>query len=51
MLLEEDDDGDEKNSISSRLKGGIYTTACLGQRYIDRLQEAGFTLQTEVQDV
>lgn len=27
------------------LPGGIYTPACLGQKYIDRLEPAGFIIQ------
>ncbi|RYC60489.1 hypothetical protein CHU98_g5709 [Xylaria longipes] len=30
------------------LSGGIYTPACLGQGYIDRLDEAGFKIETKI---
>lgn len=30
------------------LPGGIYTPACLGQGYIDRLERAGFHFETRV---
>ncbi|KAK5990181.1 Putative trans-acting enoyl reductase [Cladobotryum mycophilum] len=40
MLLEEEVD----------LPGGLLTPACLGQRYIDRLQEAGFHMEVRLQD-
>ncbi|EED21540.1 conserved hypothetical protein [Talaromyces stipitatus ATCC 10500] len=40
-VLEEDD--------SSRLTGGIYTPACLGQRYVNRLKAVGVQISTEVQ--
>lgn len=29
------------------LPGGIYTAACLGQPFIDRLERAGFHLETK----
>lgn len=32
-----------------QLRGGVYTPACLGQPYINRLQEVGFKFETEVQ--
>ncbi|KAI1469206.1 uncharacterized protein F4812DRAFT_422322 [Daldinia caldariorum] len=32
------------------LPGGIYTPACLGQGYIDRLNKAGFTIETKLID-
>lgn len=38
MLLE-DDHG---------LSGGIYTPACLGQGFIDRLDESGFKMETKI---
>jgi short subunit dehydrogenase-like uncharacterized protein len=28
-----------------KLSGGIYTPACLGQKFIDRLETAGFKLE------
>jgi short subunit dehydrogenase-like uncharacterized protein len=28
-----------------KLPGGIYTPACLGQKFIDRLEPAGFTIE------
>lgn len=40
-LLEED----------TQLPGGIYTPACLGQPYIDRLDKAGFHFETKVIDL
>ncbi|EXJ92909.1 hypothetical protein A1O3_01465 [Capronia epimyces CBS 606.96] len=36
---------------SARLTGGIYTPACLGQAYIDRLQEVGVKFETEVRNL
>lgn len=33
-----------------KLPGGVYTTACLGQKYIDRLNDAGFKIETKVID-
>lgn len=30
-----------------KLSGGIYTPACLGQKFIDRLDEAGFRFETK----
>ncbi|KAH9903672.1 Saccharopine dehydrogenase-domain-containing protein [Xylariomycetidae sp. FL2044] len=33
------------------LKGGIYTPACLGHGFIDRLREAGFNTETKVIDL
>jgi short subunit dehydrogenase-like uncharacterized protein len=39
-MLEEED--------SSRLTGGIYTPACLGQRYINRLRGVGVEISTEI---
>lgn len=30
------------------LEGGIYTPACLGQEYIDRLDAAGFHFETKI---
>lgn len=30
------------------LEGGIYTPACLGQAYIDRLDGAGFHFETKM---
>lgn len=30
-----------------KLSGGIYTPACLGQKFIDRLDGAGFKLETK----
>ncbi|OTB17708.1 hypothetical protein K445DRAFT_56367 [Daldinia sp. EC12] len=32
------------------LPGGIYTPACLGQGYIDRLNKAGFKMETKIVD-
>ena len=29
------------------LEGGVYTPACLGQPYIDRLDHAGFHIETK----
>jgi len=37
-LLEED----------TQLPGGVYTGACLGQPYIDRLANAGFKFETNI---
>jgi short subunit dehydrogenase-like uncharacterized protein len=34
-----------------KLTGGVYTPACLGQGYIDRLEDAGVQFQTEIRDV
>jgi short subunit dehydrogenase-like uncharacterized protein len=34
---------------SKRLTGGIYTAACLGQGYIDRLEEVGVKFYAETQ--
>ncbi len=31
-----------------QLDGGIYTAACLGQAYVDRLSEAGFKFETKI---
>ena len=39
MTLLEDDVG---------LEGGIFTPACLGQPYIDRLDAAGFKFESEM---
>ncbi|KAK0621535.1 Saccharopine dehydrogenase-domain-containing protein [Bombardia bombarda] len=39
------DDGDDD---AKRLPGGIYTAACLGQLFIDRLDRAGFHFETKV---
>jgi short subunit dehydrogenase-like uncharacterized protein len=39
-LLEED----------TGLEGGIYTGACLGQPFIDRLSSAGFHLESKILD-
>jgi hypothetical protein len=36
---------------STRLTGGVYTPACLGQAYINRLQEVGFKFDLEIRDV
>jgi len=33
------------------LGGGVYTAACLGQPYIDRLDAAGFKVETKMLDV
>jgi short subunit dehydrogenase-like uncharacterized protein len=30
-----------------KLSGGIYTPACLGQTFIDRLDAAGFKMETK----
>ncbi len=30
------------------LEGGIYTPACLGQPYIDRLDAAGFKFESKI---
>lgn len=30
------------------LKGGIYTPACLGEDYIDRVGEQGFKIETSI---
>jgi len=30
-----------------KLSGGIYTPACLGQKFIDRLDGAGFKFETK----
>ena len=30
-----------------KLSGGIYTPACLGQKFIDRLGDAGFKFETK----
>ena len=38
-ILEEDD---------LELGGGIYTAACLGEPYLNRLDKAGFRLETEI---
>jgi short subunit dehydrogenase-like uncharacterized protein len=32
------------------LAGGVYTPACLGQGYIDRLDEVGFKIETKIID-
>jgi short subunit dehydrogenase-like uncharacterized protein len=34
-----------------RLSGGVYTPACLGQGYIDRLEEAGVQFEAEIGDL
>lgn len=36
---------------SERLTGGIYTPACLGQGYVDRLEEVGVKFEAEIQHV
>lgn len=36
---------------STRLAGGVYTPACLGQGYINRLQKVGVKFDLETQDV
>lgn len=33
-----------------KLDGGVYTPACLGQAYIDRLDAAGFHFEVETVD-
>ena len=33
-----------------KLKGGVYTPACLGQGYIDRLEEVGVQFEMEIRD-
>lgn len=38
MLLEED----------LGLTGGVYTPACLGQGFIDRLDESGFKMEKKI---
>lgn len=30
------------------LSGGIYTPACLGQGYVDRLEKSGFKMETRI---
>lgn len=30
------------------LPGGVYTAACMGQGYIDRLNKSGFKFETEI---
>ncbi|QKX60760.1 uncharacterized protein TRUGW13939_07906 [Talaromyces rugulosus] len=35
----------------TRLTGGVYTPACLGQAYINRLQEVGFKFDLEIRNV
>lgn len=32
------------------LPGGVYTPACLGKPYIDRLEKAGLVFETEIVD-
>lgn len=32
------------------LKGGIYTPACLGEEFVDRLNEQGFKIETKIID-
>jgi short subunit dehydrogenase-like uncharacterized protein len=34
-----------------KLDGGVYTPACLGQPFIDRLDRAGFHFETKVLEV
>lgn len=34
-----------------KLTGGIYTPACLGQGFIDRIVGAGVQLETEIQSL
>lgn len=36
---------------STRLTGGIYTPACLGAEYINRLEEVGLKFTTEVENL
>lgn len=36
---------------TGRLSGGIYTPACLGREYVDRLEEVGLSIRTKVQDI
>jgi short subunit dehydrogenase-like uncharacterized protein len=33
------------------LEGGIFTPACLGQGYIDRIQQAGVEFETEIREL
>lgn len=42
-MLEEDE--------SVRLTGGIYTPACLGERYVNRLRNVGVEISTEIQEL
>lgn len=42
-MLEEDD--------SPRLTGGIYTPACIGERYVNRLRGVGVEISTEIQEL
>ncbi|GAM42900.1 hypothetical protein TCE0_044r17284 [Talaromyces pinophilus] len=42
-MLEEDD--------SPRLTGGVYTPACLGERYVNRLRGIGVEISTEIQEL
>lgn len=32
------------------LKGGVYTPACLGQGYLDRMEEQGFKTEVKIID-
>lgn len=32
------------------LPGGVFTAACLGQPYIDRLHDVGFKFETKILD-
>ncbi|KAK3313522.1 Saccharopine dehydrogenase-domain-containing protein [Apodospora peruviana] len=42
-LLEDDD-------VASQLPGGVFTAACLGQPFIDRLDNAGFHFESKLVD-
>jgi len=33
-----------------KLSGGVYTPSCLGQGYIDRLEDVGVHFETEIRD-
>ena len=41
----------EEESVDEQLGGGgIFTPACLGQPFIDRLDKAGFHLETKIME-
>jgi short subunit dehydrogenase-like uncharacterized protein len=31
-----------------KLEGGVYTPACLGQKFVDRLEEGGFKFERKI---
>lgn len=43
---------DEEETVEEQLGGGggLYTPACLGQPFIDRLDKAGFHFETKIME-